>query len=282
MRKYFGLFIIILLAVFTACDKVEPPYVVSDTGGGNGEEVVQKVLLEDYTGHDCVNCPTAAEEAHNLQNIYGDQMIMIAVHAGWFARPIPEEPALSEYYGCEAGEAWYNYFQAFANPIGMVNRVQTSPGNHLVEWGEWGSEIAALVENAPEAKISIENSFNTDTKKLETKVTTQFLAAQNDPFSLIVCITQDSIIGGQKNNDPNVGETPLIEHYVFMHMLRASLNGDWGETLTDAIEVGTDYEKTYSVTFPDEWIPEHCHVVAFVYNEADKTILQVEEAHVTD
>ncbi|MEJ2595729.1 MAG: Omp28 family outer membrane lipoprotein [bacterium] len=281
MKRYFGL-IIITLALLTACDKVEPPYVVSDTGGGNGEEVIQKVLLEDYTGHDCVNCPTAAEEAHNLHNIYGDQLIIMAVHAGWFARPIPEEPSLSEYYGCETGEAWYNYFQAFANPIGMVNRVQTSPGNHLVEWGEWGSEIAALVENTPEAKMSIENNFNTETKKLETKVTTQFLATQNDPFSLMVCITQDSIIGGQKNNDPNVGETPLIEEYVFMHVLRASMNGDWGESLTDAIEVGTDYEKTYSIIFPDEWIPEHCHVIAFVYNEADNTILQVEDSHVTD
>ena len=284
MKKYTGLFLILLLAVMTACDKVEPPYVNTDTGGGPIDDVVQKILLEDYTGHDCVNCPTAAEEAHDLQNIYGEQLIIMAVHAGWFARPIPEEPALETYYGTETGEAWYNYFQAFANPIGMVNRVQSTPGNHLVEWGEWGSEIAALAENTPEAKMTIENSFNTENSKLETTVTTQFLTSQSEPFSLVVCITQDSIIDGQKNNDPNVGETPLIEHYVFMHMLRASLNGDWGESLNnaEAPSTGTDYEKTYSVTFPEDWIPEHCHVVAFVYNESDKTILQVEEAHVIE
>ena len=115
-------------------------------------------------------------------------------------------------------------------------------------------------------------------------VSTQFITAQSHSLNLLVCITQDSIISGQRNNDENVGETPLIEEYVFMHMLRGSLNGNWGENISDGepIEVGTDYEKTYTVTFPDDWIPKDCHVVAFVYHEVEKTIIQVEEAHVLE
>ena len=45
----------------------------------------KKILLEDYTGHKCGNCPRAAEKAEELKEIYGDQLIPIAIHAGFFA-----------------------------------------------------------------------------------------------------------------------------------------------------------------------------------------------------
>lgn len=281
------IFVVLAFSVtfFSACDIVEEPYKTTNDGGGPPvDDVVQKVLLEDYTGHDCVNCPTAAKEAEDLQEIYGEQLIVIAVHAGYFARPIPEEPSLASDYRTDAGEAYYTFFQTYANPVGLVNRTQSSPGNYLVEVGEWGSTIATEIEKEPQAIMEIENVYTESSRKLETTVTTQFLTPQTDQFFLVVCITQDSIIDGQKNNDPNVGETPLIEHYVFQHMHRGNLNGDWGENLTneEPVVVEIDYEKTYTVTFPDEWIPKDCHVVAYIYNEQSRTILQVEEAHVLE
>ena len=104
-------------------------------------------------------------EAHDLQGIFGEQLIVMAVHAGWFARAIPAEPSLDIYFGCEASEEWNTFFAVVANPTGMVNRVPSSPGNYLVEWGNWGSEISELVDNEPEAKMTIENVFNEGTKK---------------------------------------------------------------------------------------------------------------------
>jgi hypothetical protein len=278
-----------VVSYFSACDIVDEPYLIKQkppdtTTPPDTTQIIQKVLLEDYTGHDCVNCPSAAVEAHDLQEIYGEQLIVIAVHAGWFARPIPQEPALAADYTCDAGETWYNFFQTIANPIGLVNRIETAPGSYLVEWGQWGITIGQEVQKEPQAAMTIENDFNHNTRKLETTVTSRFISEQTDQFSLIVVVTQDSIIDGQKNNDPLVGETPLIEDYVFMHMLRGSLNGDWGEMLTtdDPVEIEKDYAHTITYTFPEEWIPEHCHVVAFIYSNQTKTILQVEEAEVIE
>ena len=66
----------LILLVFTianfqqACDIEDEPYLIPvDTipiGSGGPSEGIRKVLLEDYTGHKCPNCPEAAEEAHNL------------------------------------------------------------------------------------------------------------------------------------------------------------------------------------------------------------------------
>lgn len=283
-NKIFSAILILTIAFLSACDIVEEPYLKENTGGGiDPGEKVRKVLLEDYTGHDCVNCPEAAVEAEDLKEIYDEQLIVIAVHAGWFARPIPADPYLATYYGCPAGETWLTFFNAIANPVGLVNRTQASPGNYLVDVGEWGSTIATELEKAPDADMTIENTFNESTNKLETTVTTQFFSSQTDAYNILVCITQDSIIDGQKNNNASIGETPLIEEYVFMHMLRASVNGDWGESLTDgSVEEGIDYEKSYTITFQDDWVPKNCHVVAFVYNTENKTVVQAEEAAVLE
>lgn len=278
---------IALLVVFSSCDKIEPPY-VEDPGGGidppDTTKLVKKVLLEDYTGHTCVNCAEAGDIAHDLQEIYGEQLIVMAVHAGFFAWPVPNDEFLSDDFRCAAGEAWNAYFgvELAGNPNGLVNRAPSSPGNYIVSVDNWDGAIHDELEKEPVAGITIENDFNVSTKKLTTVVKTEFVEELEGTFSLLVCITQDSIISGQKNNDPLVGDTPLIEEYVFMHMVRASMNTDWGEVLIENPVIDQEYEKTYSITLEDEWLPEHCHVVAFVFYEDVKTILQVEELAVLE
>lgn len=277
--KIFKLLSILTIAsmLFYSCEKIDPPY-KQEGGGGNGEEAVKKVLLEDYTGHDCVNCPTAAVVAEDLKEVYGEQLVVIAVHAGFFARPKPDLP---EDFRTEAGEAWDQYFgiSAAGNPNGLVDRFEKAPGDYIFNYGEWGTAIAVALEEDAEAKITIENSFSGD--KLNSTVTSEFLSALNGTYNIFFCITQDSLIGPQKNNDANVGETPVIVDYVFMHVLRYT-NAVWGDNLTDNVEVGKEYESTFSVDFEADWIPKNCHVVAFICNAETKTIIQVEEAKVVE
>ncbi len=61
MKKIFYIISIIILYIFVSCDKVEPPYienpVIIDT---NNNEGTKRVLIEEFTGHLCPNCPEAA------------------------------------------------------------------------------------------------------------------------------------------------------------------------------------------------------------------------------
>src|SRR5512133_2768801 len=84
---------IIFLAGFVAlfwmvsCDKLDEPYAVKKTGSDTITGPVRKVLLEDYTGHKCVNCPKAAMDARVMEEALGGRLILMAVHAGYFAEP---------------------------------------------------------------------------------------------------------------------------------------------------------------------------------------------------
>ncbi len=264
--------------LFSACEKIDPPY--KEDGGGSGGEAVQKVLVEDYTGHDCVNCPGAAVVAEQMKDLYGERVVVMAVHAGFFARPTADMP---QDFRTEAGEAWDAYFgiSAAGNPNGMINRVEKAPGDHIVNVGEWRTQAGIEMDKDATIKMTVHSDFSQNT--LTSQVTVEFLFPMDGKYNLLFCITQDSLVGPQKNNDDNVGDTPLIENYVFNHVLRYT-NGVWGEQISDqeSFSIGDKFDLNYTVNFDADWVPGHCHVVAFVFDQESKTIVQVEEGEVIE
>ena len=83
MKKY--LLILISILIITSCDVEEGPFI---TGSNTYVNPDKKVLIEDFTGHLCPNCPDAARELEAIHDIYGDQIIGMAIHVSTtFARP---------------------------------------------------------------------------------------------------------------------------------------------------------------------------------------------------
>ncbi len=196
MKKITVLLLLIISGIFffAACDIVEPPYIENHEGGDTGQ-FVKKVLLEDYTGHTCINCPAAAKTADQLKNIYRDQLVVMAVHAGYFAIPDTGNPTFSNDFRTPAGNTWNDYFKIEFNPNGLVNRIPDNAGVYFVSPGNWGSAVAAELQKKAAARITIHSDFNNVTRLFSTSVTTEFLVPQEKTYNVIVCITQDSIIG---------------------------------------------------------------------------------------
>ena len=280
--RYITIILILFAFVLNSCDKVSPPYVESrDYCSGN-----KKVLLEDYTGHGCVNCPGAAVLAHELKEQFCDRVVIIGVHAGYFAQPdFGGDPLFSADFTTEAGNTWDSFFgnSSLGNPNGLIDRVEGSNG-YVLYPAVWGETIDPLLSKPALALITINNDFDVESKTLSTNIKTDFQIDLTGNYKLIVCITQDNIIAPQKNNDEEIGETPVDENYVHNHVLRKSINGAWGENLNTSgtVNTNTTYEKTYTQLFANDWIPEDCHIVAFVYDEDTKTVLQVEELAVIE
>lgn len=276
--KYF--FLIILLAGFLlqSCDKLKEPYATLKKPGDDTTTVnVRKVLLEDYTGHLCVNCPTATETSHILEHAYGGKLILMAVHAGNLAAP--SDPPFAADYTSSAGEEWYNTFGIYANPLGLVNR-KSFKGHQIIGADLWASAIDSLINKAPDALMTIKNSFNTTSSTLTTIISTKFKSLLPGSYTLNACITEDSLISAQKNSDTLVGPIPVIHNYVFMDVLRGAINGNWGEVLTSAIDTTVVYKKTYVFSFSPAWVAKNCSVVSFVYNTDTKEIIQTEKTRV--
>ena len=273
------------LFVITACDKVDRPF-LEDTEGKCGIDLpslpIRKILVEDFTGHTCGNCPRAAEAAESLKEIYCDHIVTIATHIGWFAKTKSNSDSSYAYdFTTQIGDELDTYFGVDGQglPRGMVNRTEVD-NKLILAYGSWGTGVEALVGLAADMDITIENEYEEATRTVTTKVTSGFINNLSGTFNVVVVITEDSIINWQKDYDPALPDDNL-EFYVHRHALRGSFNGAWGDEVgTGDVGAGTSVEKTYSMVLPDEWVESRCSVVAYVYEKTSKEVIEAEEEHV--
>lgn len=279
MKKVKNMLLALVVAAFalSACDIIEEPYIQgggdTPTPGSDTVQVVKKVLLEDYTGVRCVNCPAAGELALQLQEIY-PQVIVMGVHAGMLAMPNGGYPDFRTPEGTE----WWNFFGFDANPIGTVNRISRGSGSYGINPAEWGSNVVEELAKAPVIALKIENVYNAESRTLNATVSGKVLEDQTEDLLLVVCLMEDGITGLQQTPS---GVNP---EYVHRHVFRGTLDGlAWGSSLgSSPFATGFTFEKTYTYTLPEGYDAEHCAVVAYVCQSSDKAILQVEEAEVVE
>lgn len=285
MKKYF-LFSLLSAAVLFSCDKVEDPYNVTTGGGDTTVTKVRKVLLEDYTGHKCGNCPEAALTAHTIKATWGERLVVIGVHSGFFAKPLA---APYDYDFRTVPGTDYDLFfgnGVAGNPNGLVNRMDYPTSTHIKSHSNWGTIVDGLMAEEPEAYIEISNSYNTSTRVLNTTVHTEFLKLLTGDYKLIVLLTEDNIVKPQLDYSKPSGQQNVLD-YVHHHALRAAISSSsWGDMIaTGGVAAGDTVVNTFSYTLPATFPatngiapdPDHCYVVAFIYDAATYEVIQVEE-----
>lgn len=252
----------------------------------------RKVLLEDYTGHTCGNCPRAAENATTIVNMFGDSVVVIAVHAGTqFSPPFP--PDYPEDFRTAVGTDWDNFLgmSAAGLPKGCVNRSQIPYPQPRTTWSV---TVGNLLNNPQDAKMLVTTTLDTNKMLMNVDVKTTFLKAfPSTTLNLCVVVTEDSIVGPQKDYAPPPGATVVNgderPDYEFEHMLRGSVNGSWGSFLISNPVINDTISKSYTCYQLSPWpvIPskpkynlKHTTVVVFIYNTANKEIIQVEKVKI--
>lgn len=277
MKKIFNILAVSFFVMgMIACDKIEEPYFKpnnessehvllskDDTLNWINEKVV---LLEDYTGVRCVNCPAAAEIAHGLQEQYPNQLIVLGVHAGFNAEAKPGFPDFTT----EEGEEWNTFFGITSNPAGLINR-KDNGGKYYYSSSTWADAVAAAVEGQPNIRLLTALEYDDDTRELKVSAYSKFLTEFSDLYNVTVCIMEDNIVGKQLGVED-------INNYVHRHVFRGTMNGAWGTELNaEPIAPNTEIVKSFSIKLDEEFNVDNCYVVAYVYLRESKEILQVTE-----
>ena len=286
MKKIIAyLSVVLSIGYLSSCDKIEGNHFKTTTVNTNTSGNVYRILLEDYTGHTCGNCPAAARDLYNnIKPTYGDKLITIGVHANFFAEPCPPHsrppgaPAgsYSDDFRTQAGEDWYTFFQFYSNPLGMVNRKDYTSGNEIKTESSWNGEIASIINDTPKVAINISNVYNTSTRQLQTSCQAKFLSQVAGNYKLTVVLTEDSIVTWQLDD---AAADPNDSNYVERHVLRGSLNGSFGELIDSAsvFNAGSTYTKQYTTTLNSGWNANHVYVIAFLFDTSTYEILNVAE-----
>jgi hypothetical protein len=278
MLKLNKIFIYIICGfTIASCDKVEGPYSETAQSNGNLNDTVRKVLLEDYTGHKCQGCPAAHDEAHALEGVFGDQVIVIAVHAGYWTSVNASGSFTYDFKtpeGTELYTALIPSTQPF--PTGSVNR-KLYGSQRVVDYPKWGGKIDTLLQSEPDAIIKLEPSFNFSARIISTEVTTSILNDIAGDIALSILYIEDSIINWQAFPIPPAGPGNTAT-YVHQHVLRGSLNGAWGNIIATNSSAGQVLDNFYSGTVIAADInTANVSVVAVLFNNTTKEVIQVEK-----
>ncbi|HML86109.1 MAG TPA: Omp28-related outer membrane protein [Bacteroidales bacterium] len=282
------LFVFASVAILMACDKIDEPYLKpsGQTGGDDTTTAVRKILLEDFTGHKCTNCPAAAILAKSLTTQYPGRIITIGVHAGYFAKADQIGDFKANYTNATSEEL-YTFYGVEANPAGLINRMPTD-GQVVFKKDQWETLVNAELAKEAEASIALTAEYNESTRLLNVKANVKALKDLSGLYNIVFALIEDSLISPQKNIDAFAGATPIIEKYVHMHVLRCHLNGTFGAELnsSDGITTGTVISKTASITIGAEWKAKNIKLVAYVINRGsdklDTRVIQAEEIEIVE
>lgn len=262
--KYTIHFLILGIIIgFASCDYIDEPYTTGDIAIIT-KDTVRKILLEDFTGHRCINCPQAHEVIHDdIIKRYGDRAIVIATHANFFAKPLPGK--FSYDFRTIMGEELFDYFGLSDLPIGMVNRTpQVGVTAIPMVYTLWLAESSRYLEHMseePDAYIHLDVTYNASdsTVNVATETSVYNSNSVSHKYNLVVVITEDKIIKPQVTPDGDVS------NYQHDHVLRGSLNGTWGdEIIVNGSTVPLDINNNYKLG--SDWNPDNCNVVAYLYH----------------
>lgn len=242
---------------FIPVETPEVPETPTDPDDPAVPKQLKNVLIEDFTGMLCINCPDAATVVTQLQDYYGhDRVIAVAIHG--------DMPGLSGPLKNDLGTEYFRYWGVQSLPTGMVDRkggLQNHPS--------WMAITDERLKMESPVNLSLENSTY-DAAERALTVQVDALAGAGLKANLQVWITESNIVSFQKMPDNSVNA-----RYVHNHVLRGAINGSWGETI--ALESGVEKSVTYHYAVPSAWVAENLSIVAFVYDSNSNEVIQVIE-----
>ena len=268
MKQYFYSILLLTALLFVACDEVpnnerltyvEPP------------EVGRAVLIEDFTGQYCVNCPRATEEIERLVEQYGDSVVIaVAIHSGPFSK---QNGVPSPLY-TEVGDMYFSHWGLSGQPIGLVDRLFNSTPLSFTEWSAGVYyELTESPISKPPVSFFTSTVYDQGSRQASIDVQTIGLDSARVSGKLQVWLVEDSIDSFQL-----MPKNITDEHYNHMHVFRASVNDTWGDDVS--VAHGEVARNCYSFTIDPAWIPAHCSFVVFLYDE--NGVRQVSKYKLTD
>jgi len=277
------LFFFVLAYCLMACTENKPIIPCLSCEGTtipvNPTTIVKKVLMEEFTGVRCVNCPQAKLEIDNLQSaaLFGEDFIAVSYHAGFFSRPYSDS---KNDYRTDDGDAIISFLEEpIGFPSGVINRKQFSGEEDLqIEaFATWGGFVGQELEEAAVMSLALETTYNMTNRILNVSVAITPTQNISDALNLSLLITEDDIIDVQLTPDG------IVDDYAQSHLFRTMITNTFGDPITEALIANQSISTIFSFTLPDEWVAENCKVIAFVHQtEQSKEVLQAAEVSVIE
>ncbi|MBI1223224.1 MAG: Omp28-related outer membrane protein [Bacteroidetes bacterium] len=226
----------------------------------------KNVLLEEYTGVRCPNCPHGHEVLNTLLSVYGKQLTIVSIHdSSQFLQAVP-------FNDINLSTSWAKQiFTIYSKPGGLPYAIMDRM-NGSINTGLWDNQVSTRLQISSSSNVETKIlSFNSNTLELRYEVKFELTEDMNETLAFRTVITEDRLIGKQDT----VGK--VLENYVQNHILRDM--PQFAEPLNPGNNPpalkGRVFIKQFSYTLKPDWNIKNCHLIAFIHKPVE--VLQTAE-----
>lgn len=243
--KLFTICLSLGIFLLTACDHI-----------AEGDELIhvkqepaqRVVLLEDFTGQRCVNCPLGSEVIEQLQEAYGDNVVAVGIHGG----PLGfKGNAKNVGLATDLGDEYYNHWNLEYQPVGLINR------HGAVNYTDWAKVVKEELTKTSSIDLKASAALKDGSIDIAVEVIGKDGAVNG---KLQVWVLEDGITAMQMMPDGSTNRD-----YVHNHVFRTAVNGSWGDIFT--INEAETMKQTLTQAVDASWNTANLSIVAFVYND---------------
>ena len=235
----FGSMAIHNLSILNEGDVVyEPEYVSKEVSNRN-------VIIEEFTGRNCPNCPNGHIISSGIVNNNPGRAWSMAIHSGYFT---PKTyPNFQTNISATFMDPYDDVPGGLSLPAAVINRTT----EETLSRGVWAEKAKEVLGQVAECNVDGHVVINpiTRTAKITTEV--YYTSNSNEPLNyLTIVMLQDSIIGEQAYAETNPAQYMGDNLYCHMHVLRDVVTADWGNAIAPTTQ-GSFITKTYEYKIPE-------------------------------
>ncbi|MCA6364949.1 MAG: Omp28-related outer membrane protein [Bacteroidetes bacterium] len=248
----------------------------------SGVAQTKRVLIEEFTGAECGNCPPQSYAMLTWVQQHSTNNILYCIHEGF----IPDN--MSSPFTNEILVEFASPFGTF-NPAVMIDRTRfpwlgSEPFINVDGFDSVATRI--YTTEPPKVDVNIQGTYNSSTRQINATVNTTFL--QNIPagdYRINLYLVEDSVIGNGMGWDQRCydstfaathypGQYNSATHYIVgyphRHVLRSSLTGTWGTAgiIPNTPVLNTPYSTNLTYNVPANYNDQRIYLVAFVSHYA--------------
>lgn len=226
-------------------------------------KINRSVLLMDFTGQKCVNCPEAHEIMADLVKQYGDTaLITVSIHGGGMATDVKFTNFATNNIGLmiQEGNEMNDAFGINSWPTGVVDRINARGAG--MNSSLWASAVSAALEVPTDVHIAAEASVSDSVINVKTDI----YSGSDRDCALQVWVVEDSIVTRQLTMQGRV------DNYVHNNVLRdVHYSVSKGEPITLHKGISLSKESAIHTKWTDKerWNWTNLSIVAFVFQGTD-------------
>ena len=226
----------------------------TDLIGFNIVEPINKVVVEDYTGTWCGNCPPVAHAIYELKEVY-DNIISVGIHNN-DELTIDQESDLRS----ELGISGF--------PSARLNRTISWLDPYHI------SDVNSLLSEENDVAISINSNLENIELGIDLRIVSNVELVNH---KLVIYLVESNLIYDQSNYFNYVEDSYFynlgnpIENYSHQDVLRKSITNISGNVL-DIIQPLNDYKFNFNVQINPDFVVENLAIVAIIVDSNNNAI----------